>query len=290
MCVQFTHSYYTIGCNVKKTIFFTILPMMATTTAYNVNTEPSENTRERVDFKDFMMSISMIALSEIGDKTFLISALMAMRYPRFLVFSAAATSLAIITVLSGIVGHSIVSFLSECYTAFFAGTLFLFFSYKLAMEGLVMPKDAGVEEEMAEVEEEIATSGTNKSMRDLEKGDDANDGKKLSNVSSIKNIIPRLRELAFYLFSPVWLQIFVMIFLGELGDRSQISIIVMATDKDYWIVIAGAIVGHAICAALAVIGGKLLAARVSMRTVTLSGSLLFFLFALFYMYQAFTIQ
>lgn len=63
-----------------------------------------------------------------------------------------------------------------------------------------------------------------------------------------------------------------MVFLGELGDRSQISIIAMATDSDYWYVIAGAVIGHAICSGLAVVGGKLLATRISIRTITLASS------------------
>ncbi len=232
----------------------------------------------------------MIGLSEIGDKTFLIAALMAMRHKRVLVFSAAATSLAIMTILSGVVGHSAVAFLSERYTAFFAGILFLVFGYKLTMEGLEMSKDAGVEEEMAEVEEEIAIKDMNQDMDDVEKGGDTAYDKQLKNASIGKKIVHRIRELASFMFSPVWVQIFLMVFLGELGDRSQISIIAMATDSDYWYVIAGAVIGHAICSGLAVVGGKLLATRISIRTITLASSLLFFIFALMYIYQAFTTQ
>lgn len=61
---------------------------------------------EDPSYNSFLMSISMIIVSEIGDKTFLIAALMAMRNSRFIVFSAAFSSLAVMTVLSGIVGHA----------------------------------------------------------------------------------------------------------------------------------------------------------------------------------------
>jgi putative Ca2+/H+ antiporter (TMEM165/GDT1 family) len=44
-------------------------------------------------------------------------------------------------------------------------------------------------------------------------------------------------------------------------------------------VTAGAIVGHAICTGAAVLGGQLLALRISQRTVALSGGMLFFVFA-----------
>jgi Ca2+/H+ antiporter, TMEM165/GDT1 family len=49
----------------------------------------------------------MIIISELGDKTFLIAALMAMRHPRGVVFSAAFASLAIMTILSAALGHAV---------------------------------------------------------------------------------------------------------------------------------------------------------------------------------------
>ena len=42
-----------------------------------------------------------------------------------------------------------------------------------------------------------------------------------------------------------------------------------------WGVIAGGIVGHACCTTLAVVGGRLLATRISERAVALIGGLLF---------------
>ena len=56
-----------------------------------------------------------------------------------------------------------------------------------------------------------------------------------------------------------------MTFLGEWGDRSQIATIAMAAGQDYWWVTGGAISGHAVCTAAAVIGGRAIAGKVSMR-------------------------
>lgn len=231
----------------------------------------------------FVMAVSMIGLSEIGDKTFLIAVLMAMRHSRIFVFSSAASSLAIMTILSGVVGHTVVSFISERYTAFLAALLFLVFGYKLAMEGLEMSKDAGVEDELAEVEEEIVATDMNSKLDDMENGGVSSERKQ--QVSTLN----KLYDLAALIFSPAWVQIFVMNFLAEFGDRSQISIIALASDNNYWFTIAGAVVGHLICCALAVIGGKYLASKISMRTVTLAGAFCFFLFAVIYLYSAFTL-
>ena len=50
----------------------------------------------------FVASISVIIVSEIGDKTFFIAAIMAMRHSRITVFAGAIGALATMTVLSGV--------------------------------------------------------------------------------------------------------------------------------------------------------------------------------------------
>lgn len=239
--------------------------------------------------KSFIMAVSMIGVSEIGDKTFLIAALMAMRHPRLLVFSSAASSLAIMTILSGIVGHSFITLISERYTHFIAGIMFLIFGYKLTLEGLEMSKDAGVEEELAEVEEEIAVSDFNKNLHNTETAG-IPEGTLARGASGFKRFAAKVSDAASIVLSPLWVQIFTMIFLGEFGDRSQISIVAMASDRYYWHVISGAVVGHLLCTGIAVLGGKLLASKISMRTVTLGGAFSFFIFAILYIYEAFTLE
>lgn len=49
----------------------------------------------------FVASFSVILVSEIGDKTFFIAAIMAMRHPRLTVFAGAISALAVMTILSG---------------------------------------------------------------------------------------------------------------------------------------------------------------------------------------------
>ncbi|SCU91832.1 LAMI_0E07492g1_1 [Lachancea mirantina] len=237
----------------------------------------------------FLFAISMIIVSEIGDKTFLIAALMAMRYSHLLVFSASASSLFIMTILSGLVGRTFTTLVPVSYTKFMAGILFLVFGYKLTMEGLSMSKDVGVEEELAEVEEEIAVTDINKEMDNAEQGSDNAVSSKptYSNNKLLNNFIIRTKNLFSYILSPVWVNIFSMVFFGEFGDRSQISTIAMASGSHYWSVIFGAVIGHAICTGIAVIGGKLLAAKISMRTVTLGGAFSFIVFAFVYIVGAF---
>jgi len=53
----------------------------------------------------------------------------------------------------------------------------------------------------------------------------------------------------------------------------------MAADQDVFGVTVGGILGHALCTGIAVVGGKLLASRISERTVLQSGGALFLIFA-----------
>lgn len=230
------------------------------------------------DLSSFLISVLMIVVLEIGDKTFLIAALMAMRHDRMLVFSAAFLLLVVMLVLLGVVGHAVPTLLPRRITQAGAAVLFLVFGIRLLREGLAMSKSLGVEEELQEVEEEI--SGAEKSLpEDIEEG----------NASLIlrKSAASQLTNLFSLVFSPVWIQVFVMTFLGEWGDRSQVATIAMAAGSDYWYVIMGAIVGHGMCTAAACVGGKLLAQKVSMRTVTLGGAAAFLVFLIMYAYSSY---
>ena len=242
-------------------------------------------------------SFTMIVVSEIGDKTFLVAALMAMRHPRLLVFSAAFAALFVMTVLSAILGHAVPTLIPKSMTKLLAAILFFVFGLKMLKEGREMSPDEGVGEEMKEVEmelEEKEQEQLRKSRRrssvtphSLESGR-AGRGKSrsagnrlpsppesLSSSSSrgsspsrgrrLDDMLSGMNNLFSLLLSPAWVQTFVMTFLGEWGDRSQIATIAMAAGQDYWWVTVGAISGHGLCTAAAVIGGSAIAGRVSMR-------------------------
>ena len=245
----------------------------------------------------------MIIFSEIGDKTFLIAALMAMKHPRLVVFSAAFTALIAMTVLSAVLGHAVPTLIPKKYTNLLAAVLFLVFGAKMLKEGYAIPRDQGVNEEMKEVEmeleekEELARKmGRRRSSISpyiLESGrmnarktrsstrlpappdsppssPDGSRSPSPSRGSTMLSVFAGVNNLCSLLLSPAWVQTFVMTFLGEWGDRSQIATIAMAAGQDYWWVTGGAVSGHAICTAIAVIGGRAIAGRVSLRIGTSS--------------------
>ncbi|PNS15844.1 GCR1-dependent translation factor 1 [Sphaceloma murrayae] len=267
----------------------------------------------------FVLALIMILFSEIGDKTFLVAALMAMRHDRIVVFSAAFSALFVMTVLSAVLGHAVPSLLPRRLVAFAAAALFLVFGAKMLREGLAMPKDSGVGEEMKEVEAELEEKehlartnsgrrrGSSMSAHALEAGRGRSSKSRLgtqlpappespssegsrspspSRGASLSGILGGLNNLFSLVLSPAWVQTFIMTFLGEWGDRSQIATIAMAAGQDYWWVTGGAVVGHAMCTGVAVLGGRALAGRVSLRVVTLGGAFAFLFFGLVYGIEA----
>ncbi|GKT95231.1 hypothetical protein Ct61P_13081 [Colletotrichum tofieldiae] len=216
-------------------------------------------------FHSFVLSLTMILVSEVGDKTFLVAALMAMKHDRMVVFSAAFGALLVMTVLSAVLGHAVPTLIPKRVTSFLAAGLFFVFGAKLLREGLGMDPNEGVTAELHEVERELA---------EKEK-----QGKRRGSAG--------LNNLLGLLLSPAWVQTFVMTFLGEWGDRSQIATIAMAAGQDYWWVILGAMVGHCICTGAAVIGGRAIAGRVSLKVVTVGGAVAFLVFGFIYFFEAF---
>ncbi|KAL4991485.1 hypothetical protein BDW68DRAFT_152086 [Aspergillus falconensis] len=272
---------------------------------------------ERDAFHSLLFSFTMIVVSEIGDKTFLVAALMAMRHPRLLVFSAAFSALIGMTVLSAVLGHAVPSLIPKTFTKFLAAVLFFIFGAKMLKEGREMSPDEGVGEEMREVEQELeekeheqlrmSRRRSSVTPHALEAGRLGRKPRSSANrlpsppeslsSSSSRGSSPRpnqrwndllvgLNNLFSLLLSPAWVQTFVMTFLGEWGDRSQIATIAMAAGQDYWFVTIGAITGHGLCTAAAVIGGSAIAGKVSMRVVTLGGAAAFLIFGCIYLLEA----
>lgn len=251
-------------------------------------------------FHSLVLSFTMIIFSEIGDKTFLVAALMAMRHPRLVVFSAAFAALIAMTVLSAVLGHAVPTLIPERFTHFAAAVLFAVFGVKLLREGLAMSADEGVGEEMREVEMELEEkenlarrnrrrkssvspyvlesgrarrSRSNSRLPAPARSPSSSPARSPSPHGGFKSAVSGFSNLLSLLLSPAWVQTFVMTFLGEWGDRSQIATIAMAAGSDYWWVTGGAVVGHGCCTAVAVLGGRAIAGKVSMRVGKLTSTI-----------------
>ena len=77
----------------------------------------------------------------------------------------------------------------------------------------------------------------------------------------------------------VMMQVFIMIFFAEWGDRSQVSTILLAGTNPVFAVFLGGCVGYFLTSLLAVLAGSFLASKVSPKMMTITGGVMFLIFA-----------
>ncbi|MHC5596163.1 MAG: TMEM165/GDT1 family protein [Nostoc sp.] len=193
----------------------------------------------------FTAALLLITVSELGDKTFFIAVILAMHHPRRLVYIGVTAALAAMTILSVLFGQA-VSLLPKVYIHYAEIALFIAFGIKLLYDASKMSSAACDTEVVEEAKAAVKQA-------DLQ--------------------LPK-RKTSF----AIVIEAFVLTFMGELGDRTQIATIALAAGNNPIGVTIGAILGHAICAAIAVIGGKMIAGRISERQITFIGGCLFLVF------------
>jgi Ca2+/H+ antiporter, TMEM165/GDT1 family len=195
----------------------------------------------------FTAGLLLISISELGDKTFFIAVILAMRHSQRLVFIGVTAALAAMTILSVIFGR-MVSLLPKDWIHYAEIALFIGFGIKLLYDASRISASANGKEVLEEAKEVVEEADSHLKQK--------------SDWS-------------------ILLEAFVLTFMAEWGDRTQFATIALAASSKYPIgVTVGAILGHAICAAIAVIGGRLIAGRISERQITFIGGCLFLLFGI----------
>ena len=193
-------------------------------------------------------SFAMIIASEIGDRTFLITAVLAMRHPRGLVFAGAFGSLVVMSCLSAGLGHLLPTLIPRRWTQFAAAVLFLVFGLKMLHEGRSMRAgNEEIQEELKEVEEELGVeeaehdetstrgrTGDSIPLEAMEEGErtgedngDALHGSR-AKMTALGSLSQGARNFFALLLGPVFVKSFILTFFGEWGDRSQIATIALA--------------------------------------------------------------
>ena len=94
-------------------------------------------------FHGFVATFSVIVVSELGDKTFFIAAIMAMKHPRWTVFMGAISALGVMHVMSAFFGYAI-TVIPRLYTYYLSSFLFAVFGIKMLREGWKMSPNVSV--------------------------------------------------------------------------------------------------------------------------------------------------
>jgi len=104
------------------------------------------------------------------------------------------------------------------------------------------------------------------------------------NLSCLKKV----EKFLTIFINPVFLKAFVLTFIAEWGDRSQISTVVLAVSTDKTAVFFGGIFGHLVCTSAAIIFGRLIANRIKLFYLNIAGGIIFIAFSAYTFYLAAT--
>lgn len=97
----------------------------------------------------FTTSFLTILVSEIGDKTFFLAMVMALRYSPIIVFIGSYGALFVMTVLSAVFGKLATSWISPLFTNVIVTILFIYFGIKMLLDA----REHEAEEENEEIKE-----------------------------------------------------------------------------------------------------------------------------------------
>jgi len=201
----------------------------------------------------FYQAFSLVFLSEIGDKTFFIAGLLAMKTSRFISFFGSMAALGVMTILSVLIGqifHAVPSGFGEGIPLddIAAALAFAFFGVKTLVEALQMDENSpsAMDEELADAQETVDSSRT------------------VKEITWVGQLV----------------SIFTLVFAAEFGDRSFLSTIALSAAQNPVSVAGGAIAAHGVATGIAVSGGSVLAKYISERVIGIIGGSLFIVFAL----------
>ncbi|DBA83846.1 TPA: hypothetical protein ACH3X1_006360 [Trebouxia sp. C0004] len=143
----------------------------------------------------FLKSLLMILVTELGDETFIIAAIMAMRHPRLVVYVGAMTALVSMTVISTALGYVLPNLISRQATQHAATALYTFFGMRLLWIAWRSKPQASNQDEVEEVEAKLEASEQQPRTK-------------------LQRILDRL-------CTPVFLEAFILTFLAVLGHNLQ---------------------------------------------------------------------
>jgi len=198
-------------------------------------------------FAGFAASWATILVSEIGDKTFFLAALLSLRRGRRRALTASLAALYAMTFISTLFGV----ILKDLPAGMHVGQRFVHLATAacFAAFGVSNLLQARSAKQAAEAEKEDADEEVNQTL------------------SKSRG---RWKE---------WWQCALLVFLAEWGDRSMIATVALAAELNPFGVTLGAMAGHTLATSLAVFGGDIIKKYVNETTAKAIGGALFLVFA-----------
>ena len=238
-----------------------------------------------------LAAFSLVFLSELGDKTFFLAGLLAMRVGRSAALVGSVAALALMTGVSVAIGaafQAVPSAISSSVniSKWASVACLVYFGLKTLKAAWETPAggpalgSGGTPASSATAATATAASAPADLAPELAAAqEELEAAEQAGRVHDTAGKAPAADASAFATWARSASEVASIIFLAEWGDRSMLATIALAAAQNPAGVAAGAVGGHAVATAIAVWGGVLVARHLSERTVGLIGGALFLAFA-----------
>jgi len=195
----------------------------------------------------FTAAFSLVFVSEIGDKTFFLAALLAAQKSRVLVLAGSMLALSLMTVISVSIGYALQQLPSILQssvpvTEYLSTALIFLFGAQSLRDAFSPDAKDSVEDELEDAKETLELEGV----------------KDKTSWS-------------------ILLSTFAIIFAAEWGDRSMFATIALVASQNPIGVAVGGTVGHLVATLIAIVGGAMLSKYLSERLIKMVGGFMFLL-------------
>jgi putative Ca2+/H+ antiporter (TMEM165/GDT1 family) len=253
-------------------------------TTVTIISKNDQNT-EKLDFKESAIrGFVIIFVSEIGDRTFFLTMIYAATNSFFKTFLVASTTMVIMNFLALVLGYYLPNLLNRNLLDWVGIIVFSCFGLKMLYDAYMMESHT-IGQEFEEVKHEI---------------EEEHQKRKLSHGhthSHTHNTKVEDKELQEYLikkdiedeeasFSNVFTFITSLV-VAELGDKSQISAVILGALHNFYGVLLGTSIGFVCCILAAILFGNFLAKTLTTKQLTYIAGFMFLIFAGAYIYEKF---
>ena len=232
---------------------------------YSVKKSETATTDKYSKLRELVSSTKTIFTAGFLDKSFIITTIMSTKYPKLPVLFSAMSSLILMGYISVHLGLTFSIYLPAYWIDITSVLVFIFIGIKLKIDGIQMSRKKA-EDNFANVQKEInkAILKENEILAEIHKLENKDE----ETHSQIKESLE------------VFVKTFTLIFLSELGDKSQISTIYLNSNTDPLQIFYALIIAQFGLTLISITIGKIVAWNFSEKTLTLTAGLLFLAFGI----------
>ncbi|XP_015783251.1 uncharacterized protein LOC107361049 isoform X2 [Tetranychus urticae] len=205
----------------------------------------------------FSQALLIVTVSELGDKTFIITAIMAMKYPKHYILIGALSAEYIMVTFSLLLGLA-TSMVPQTIIHYISIILFFIIGVTMIYEGIAWKDNS-------DHNDNIINKDNNSNAINNSNNNDKNDNNvgvlmenRLASTAANNNAPNETRKFWFKNSiakheSFVIIEMFTMVFIAEWADKSQLAVIILTAQQNKLGVALGAFVAQTFCMIVAVI-------------------------------------